>query len=156
MDDILLVTKDKQTWRKEDFLKSFVASDCYWQPLKLERADNSKFLETSFDLSSDGLTTRLKNDNEESVKVWRYHDYRSRLDYVTKRATILSTLRKISHHASNSEQLYFSAIAKCKEFLKLGYPRGILRHMCLRSAFITGRRTWFTVRNNLPTDQYGT
>ena len=61
-------------------------------------------------------SVRLKNANEDtcSLAVWRYHHYRSRVDYATKRATVFSTLRKVDRMASDPEQLTISAMAKCK------------------------------------------
>ena len=42
---------------------------------------------------------------------------------------MLAALKKVEKMASDNDELEFSALAKCKEFLNLGYPRGILRHM---------------------------
>ena len=47
--------------------------------------------------------------------VWRYHDYRSRLDYPTKRATLMGALRKVDKMASDSTQRRIGALAKCKQ-----------------------------------------
>ena len=84
------------------------------------------------------MTFRLKNDNEKSVSIWRYHDYRSRLDYATKRAIIQAALKKVHNMASDDAQLFISAKAKCREFLSLGYPAGILRYMCAMMQHSTG------------------
>ena len=44
--------------------------------------------------------------------------------------------------ASDPEQLTISAMAKCKEFLDLEYPPGILRYMCAALARETGHSSW--------------
>ena len=96
-------------------------------------AVSDTFLETVFSNSIDADRTvrcRLKNVNENETRVWRYHHYRSQLDYTTKRAILMSTLRKVDAMASDSQQLTLSAHAKCREFFRLGYPSGILRYMC--------------------------
>ena len=83
--------------------------------------------------------------------VWRYHAWRSQLDYTTKRAILMSTLRKVDAMASDSQQLAISACAKCREFLRIGYPRGILRYMCAVLERETGHHAWRTVRAQLAT-----
>ena len=53
----------------------------------------------------------LKNSNAHATTVWqkktiwRYHHCRSHLDYTTKRATLLSTLKKVDGVASDRAQL---------------------------------------------------
>ena len=44
------------------------------------------------------------------------------------------------------KQLTISAMAKCKEFLDLEYPPGILRYMCAALARETGHNSWSTVK----------
>ena len=95
------------------------------------------------------LSHRLKNANETESKVWRYHHYNSRLDYTTKRAILFSTLRKVHKMAINSKQLHISAIAKCKEYIKLHYPVGILKYMCAIMARETANYIWLQVRREL-------
>ena len=125
----------------------------YWEHhpvleyFKLEDAGTGCFLENVFSKIPDGnIRFRLKNANEDSLAVWRYHHYRSRVDYATKRATVFSTLRKVDRMASDPEQLTISAMAKCKEFLDLEYPPGILRYMCAALARETGHSSWSTVK----------
>ena len=60
--------------------------------------------------------------------------------------TVFSTLRKVDLMASDPEQLTISAMAKCKEFLDLEYPPGILRYMCAALARETGHSSWSTVK----------
>ena len=63
-----------------------------------------------------------------------------------KRATLLSTLRKVDLHASDGKQLQISAMAKVNEFLRLGYPAGTLRFMCSTLALETRRTEWYQIR----------
>ena len=86
-----------------------------------EDTSDGNYLETTCALDSHNrLSYRLKNANENTSKIWRYHHYNSRLDYTTKRSILFSTLRKTNKMASDDEQLQISAIAKCNEFLRLG------------------------------------
>jgi hypothetical protein len=93
---------------------------------------------------------RLKNANENGTKVWRYHHYRSHIDYATKRKVLLSTLRKVDSMASDPQQLALSARAKIREFAKLEYPTGILRYMVgIMEGESSDPGTWRTVRAQL-------
>jgi len=131
-------------------LNDFKKSECYWGPLKLEGAGNDTFLENVFHKDMNRkIQFRLKNANESETRVWRYHHYRSGLDYTTKRAILMSTLRKVDRMASNAEQLQISVRAKCIEFLKLGYPKGILKYMCSIMARDTAHKTWLSGTNDL-------
>ena len=108
------------------------------------------YLETTYEVANGKeLSHRLKNANETESKIWRYHHYNSRLDYTTKRAILFSTLRKVHKMASNSKQLHISAIAKCKEYIKLHYPVGILKYMCSIMARETANHIWLQVRREL-------
>jgi hypothetical protein len=154
MDDILLFSSLSEDWERERFLADFTRSECYWAPLKLEQVEANTFLETSLVFLEDtsigeAPSYRLKNDNEHSTMVWRYHDYRSRLDYPTKRATLMGALRKVDKMASDSTQRRIGALAKCKEFLKLGYPPGTLRFMCRSLAYSTQHMEWLDVHHEL-------
>ena len=104
MDAIMLFYSKNPIWASERFLQDFSKSECYWAPLKLEEAEPGKFLETSYVKEGSHISYRLKNVNEESIKVWRYHHYRSRLAYATKRATMMAALRKAfdARNARNS------------------------------------------------------
>ena len=92
MDDILLFYTKHPSWNHEKFLADFLKSECYWKPLKLESAANNTFLETNFSANQWELSFRLKNPNEETRKVWRYHGYRSRIPYSIQRQILLCTL----------------------------------------------------------------
>ena len=108
------------------------------------------YLETTYEVANGKeLIHRLKNANETESKIWRYHHYNSRLDYTTKRAILFSTLRKVHKMASNSKQLHISATAKCKEYIKLHYPVGILKYMCSIMARETANHIWLQVRREL-------
>ena len=123
-----------------------VKEECYWPPLKLEQGSGDTFLETSFRKQPGGsLTFRLKNANEKEYKVWRYHHYLSALDYATKRGVLTSTLLKVEHMASDTQQLRISALAKCTEFLELGYPIGMIKYLCGNCARESGYHTWYHV-----------
>ena len=145
MDDILIFTSKADDWNRERFIEDFKKSECYWSPLRLEETDATQFLENTIEHSEDVVRYRLKNLNEKGCTVWRYHDYRSRIDYATKRATILSALKKADVMGSDAYQIKLAGIYKCKEFLALRYPAGILRHMCRQVAFATGHFVWFDV-----------
>ena len=126
------------------------ASECYWPPLKLEPCDGDVFLETEFSQTMSGhARCRLKNVNSNATRVWRYHDYRSSLDYTTKRVVLLSTLRKVDRMCSDEGMRLESAVTKCKEFLRLGYPEGIVRYMCALVARDTHHMEWLEVRRHL-------
>ena len=150
MDDILLITTKDARFDESKFLKDFQSSSCYWNPMSLEDASNGTYLETTYEVANGKeLSHRLKNANETESKIWRYHHYNSRLDYTTKRAILFSTLRKVHKMASNSKQLHISATAKCKEYIKLHYPVGILKYMCSIMARETANHIWLQVRREL-------
>ena len=105
-------------------------SGIHWG-LKLEEAEQGKFLETSYVKEGTHISYGLKNVSEEAIKVWRYNHYRSRLAYATKRATMMAALRKAFDMASDSKQKLIGIKAKCKEFIDLEYPPGILKFTCV-------------------------
>jgi len=149
MDDIMLFYSKNPIWASERFLQDFSKSECYWAPLKLEEAEPGKFLETSYVKEGSHISYRLKNVNEESIKVWRYHHYRSRLAYATKRATMMAALRKAFDMGSDSEQKLIGIQAKCKEFINLEYPPGILKFMCVRLYHETGHTVWLIAKGTI-------
>ena len=146
MDDIVLMLSKSERWDRTRFLNDFMASECYWPPLKLEAGTQGVFLETWFETSETGIRYRLKNDNEKERKVWRYHHYYSDLPYQMKRATLLATLRKVHRMASDASQLAISALSKLDEFAQLRYPVGIRKFMCAIMARDTSDLTWRWVR----------
>ena len=150
MDDILLAISRARNFDSARFLTDFMKSECYWEPMHLEDAGSGTFLETVFSINPDRtVRCRLKNVNENDTMVWRYHHYRSQLDYTTKRAILMSTLRKVDAMASDPQQIAISARAKCLEFLRIGYPKGILRYMSAVLERETGHHAWRTVRAQL-------
>ena len=146
MDDILMFISNSSDFDSKRFKEDFMRSECYWSPLKLEKVDATTFLETRIFYDGDGeLSYRLKNDNENGKKIWRYHDYRSRLSYTCKRATILGALQKVDRMASDSHQRVISAVAKCQKFIELGYPNGIFDYLCCKMANQTRHLSWLDV-----------
>ena len=145
MDDVLLFTSKAADWDRKKFIEDFQRSECYWYPLRLEETDASQFLENTIVQRKDDVAYRLKNLNETGCQVWRYHDYRSRMDYATKRATITAALKKANKLGSDDYQIRVAGICKCREFLALRYPAGILRHLCRQVAFSTGNFVWLDV-----------
>ena len=144
-----MMRKDDR-WDRTAFLSDFVSSECYWKPLKLEECAVGTFLESEFHFDTLGaLKYRLKNVNAKAPKVWRYHAYSSGLDYATKRATLLSTLKKVDRMASDATERIPSALDKCREFLQLGYPVGILKYMCGLITSETGHMEWLHVKRLL-------
>ena len=51
--------------------------------------------------------------------------------------------------ASEPELLEFSGLAKVKEFLKLKYPRYVVKAACSYMAASTGERAWLSVRDKI-------
>ena len=150
MDDILIGVSNSDKWDKDAFLADF-QTNCYWNPLRLEAPPNQDtFLETRFQIINGKIQTRLKNDNTVGSQVWRYHHFESQIDYRIKRATVMATLRKVDWHASSPSQLFASGIAKISEFLRKGYPAGILRYMCCILAKETKKSVWFRIRAHIP------
>ena len=64
---------------------------------------------------------------------------------VTERGVLASTLLKVEKMASDPQQLRISALAKCTEFLQLGYPMGIIKYLCGNRARESGYHTWYHV-----------
>ena len=50
---------------------------------------------------------------------------------------------------SDEGMRFESAVTKCKEFLRLGYPEGIVRYMCALVARDTRHMEWLEVRRHL-------
>ena len=99
------------------------------------------------------VETRLKNDNEFGTNIWRYHHFDSQMGYTIKRATVMATLRKVDLHASSPSQLFISAKSKISEFLRKGYPAGILRYMCSILAKETKNRCGTELGPTFPTTE---
>ena len=150
MDDILMAYARPTWWDHAQFIRDFTRSDCYWPPLKLEDAREATFLETTFELSSDGtLAYWLKNDNTHDKRIWRYQHFRSHGPIAQKRALLVACLRKVHKFASDAQQLYNSAKAKLDEFIQLHYPAWLINKACAHLAYTTGEKTWLRVRDSL-------
>ena len=145
MDDIILISK-KETWDRERFLEDFTKSTCYWDPLTLEETHDGYFLENYMQCDGKSIKFRLKNKNEQTTEVWRYHHYASLMSYSVKRATLIATLKKLHTMASDNKELLHSASRKLEEFRLLKYPLGIRRYMCSIMARDTANMTWRTIR----------
>ena len=139
-----MFVSNSKRWNKEAFIKEF-DNECYWDPLKLEDGKKGIFLETTFKIEDGDTKFWLKNANEFSNEVWRYHHYESQAAYATKRATLLATLKKVDKMASGPEEMKQSALAKMMEFIRLGYPRGIMKYMCYMIAYETGNSQWMQI-----------
>ena len=151
MDDIFLTYVENGNWNVEEFLTAIKKSDCYLPPLTLEDGKIGTFLETEFVINNDAnkgasLTHKLKNDNSEETKVWRYQNFNSAGPWARKRATLLAVLRRVNAAASDKKILYESAQAKLGEFKKLGYPCGVRRYACAVMAAEFNELTWRQVR----------
>jgi hypothetical protein len=147
MDDILLIYSNEI--KEKEFLES-IKNHCYWEPLVLTECQTDTFLENKFFITKNSeIGFRLKNDNEETLKIWRYNHYSSGMDYQTKRKVISAMLHKVHHHASDEAQLKISAKAKLKEFELLEYPKGILRYLCKEVGFQTGDNTWYEISRTI-------
>ena len=138
MDDVLtVVARNEDEWRADELLNDFESSTCYWPPLKLERADESCFLETRIvELKRDGsFTHRLKNVNEgreSQPAVWRYQRWDSYGSESMKIGVLIGCLRKVEWMASNESQFHEGLGFKLREFEALGYPQRVLRSACER------------------------
>ena len=146
MDDVLLFYAKTPEWDYERFLEDFQKSEWYWPPLKLEGDNGDVFLETQFFIENRKIRHRLKNVNEHTKKVWRYHHYESYSQYQQIKATLIACLWKVQNMASDDEQLFISGCAKLKEFELLSYPKHLRTYGCAVMAKGTGNTTWFDIR----------
>ena len=149
MDDILLVYADNSRWDHESFCADITRSTCYVPPLTLTEGKLDTFLETRFAVDTNGdLRFWLKNENEGGCNtVWRYQHFHSYAPHTQKRAVLTSCLQKVHKMASDTAVLYRSACHKVAEFVKLSYPRYMLRAACTYMAASHGERTWLDVRD---------
>ena len=61
----------------------------------------------------------------------------------------MACLRKVGKMASDTEELYQSAVDKVREFQRLEYPTAVLREACRILGVTSEERTWFRVRHTL-------
>ena len=138
MDDVFtVVARNDREWRADELMNDFERSTCYWPPLRLERADESCFLETRIvELTQDGrFEHRLKNANEgraESPAVWRYQRWDSFGSESAKIGVLIGCLRKVEWMASDKRRFHEGLVHKLVEFEALGYPRRVLLTACKR------------------------
>ena len=138
MDDVLtVVARDDRVWDAGALMSAFESSTCYWPPLKLERADESCFLETRIlELTRDGrFVLRLKNVNEgreSDPAVWRYQRWDSFGSESAKVGVLIGCLRKVEWMASDELRFHQGLRYKVREFEALGYPRRVLQSACAR------------------------
>ena len=88
----------------------------------------------------------LKANSRRGEALRSLYYYRSRLAYTTKRATMMAALRKAFDMGSDSEQKLIGIQAKCKEFIDLEYPPGILKFMCMRLYHETRDTVWLIAK----------
>ena len=150
MDDILLLYTESPGWDAKKFVDDFTESTCYQKPLKLEEGKPNTFLETRFELQGGYIKHKLKNDNENGVtEIWRYQHFQSDAPFMQKRATLTACLRKVHQMADNPERLREGATDKLKEFIRLKYPKGLLKKACSFLAASSGEKAWLDVRDRL-------
>ena len=117
----------------------------------LEDGTQNTFLETTFEIRNNRFRWWLKNDNMagQNPTKWRYQHWSTHTPYLQKRALLTACLRKVGKMASDSDALYASAIQKLAEFIRLKYPRNVLRACCTYLGASTGEGTWINVRRTL-------
>ena len=62
---------------------------------------------------------------------------------------MMAALRKAFDMGSDSEQKLIGIQAKCKEFINLEYPPGILKFMCVRLYHETGHTVWLIAKGTI-------
>ena len=62
---------------------------------------------------------------------------------------MMAALRKAFDMGSDSEQKLIGIQAKCKEFINLEYPPGILKFMCVRLYHQTGHTVWLIAKGTI-------
>ena len=139
-----------ESWDHERFVQDLQKSEVYVHPLTLTKGKPDTFLETRFEMHGNQIRHWLKIENEQgTVNVWRYQHFASHAPYTQKRALLTTTLQKVHQMASDVQALYQSALAKIVEFLRLAYPRPMIRAACTYMAASRGERTWLDVRDTI-------
>ena len=123
--------------------------EAVYAPLHLEKEDKNTFLETWVMAKGRKIVFRLKNDNEIENRIWRYQHFHSSSPFMQKRGTLTACLRKVHNNASDVCQLRISAVAKLREFIRLGYPHSVLFKACSFMGATTSVGTWITIRLTL-------
>jgi hypothetical protein len=146
MDDILMITGNNE---KCDATRKMKELGEVYSPLNLEKEEKDTFLETAMTARGNKVRYRLKNDNEEETKIWRYQHFHSSSPFMQKRGTLAACLRKVHTNASDVSQLRISATAKLREFIRLGYPHSVLFKACSFMGATTSTGAWITIRLTL-------
>ena len=76
-------------------------------------------------------------------------DYRSHAPFKQKRALLTMMCKKVQKMASDKSVLVESAKQKLAEFVKLKYPRGLLRGVCNYMYATTREGGWMDVRDEM-------
>ena len=152
MDDILMISVRRHDWDHGGFLAEFERSGgVYHAPLSLEEGAPMTFLETRFawDEEAGRFAFVLKNDNwiGEEPNVWRYKDYRSHGPHAQKRALVAMMMKRVHTMTSDRVTRTESAVQKLAEFVRLGYPRGMLRGACNFMFATTRDGAWMDARD---------
>ena len=155
MDDVLtVVARNDREWDADKFLREFESSTCYWPPLRLERADESCFLETKLvGITRDGhFSHQLKNVNEGRATqpmVWRYQRWDSFGSTSVKTGVLMGCLMKVEKMASDELSFRQSLAHKVQEFKALGYPSRVLKAACARmhERIQEGSWHWFRAKD---------
>ena len=74
----------------------------------------------------------------------------SYMPFEQKRSIMMACLTKVQERSNDWKKMGKSILDKLYEFLKLGYPAGMLRYMCAKLAYITRDTAWYTIRQSLP------
>ena len=130
-------------------MEDFQRSDCYWAPLKLEDGKEDVFLETQIQIQGCTIRHKLKNENADGPKIWRYAHVKSATQFKYKYATLIASLQKVQAMASDDSMLVGSAIDKLKEFILQGYSFNTISRACVHMAVVSRKQAWFMVKGNI-------
>ena len=116
-------------------------------PLKLVDGKPGTFLENEFEIiAANTVRYWLKNEADANF-AWKYAHADSHAAFAQKKATLIASLKKIDKIVSDKGALHHSAYKKLGEFLRLGYPKTILKKACARVAWETSNQNWISIRN---------
>ena len=150
MDDVLTIYAENEKWDMRKLRKD-LWEECYFPPLKLEPATQGTFLETRFEITEGGKIKQwLKNDNEDGQdKIWRYMHFDSYMPLEQKRSIMMACLAKVQERSNDWKKMEKSILDKLYEFLKQGYPKGMLVKACTEMGKKTRDVTWFEAREQV-------
>ena len=133
MDDIIFLYATNPRFDVERLMEDFQRSDCYWAPLKLEDGKEDVFLETQIQIQGCTIRHKLKNENADGPKIWRYAHVKSATQFKYKYATLIASLQRVQAMASDDSMLVVSAIDKLKEFILQGYSFNTISRACVHN-----------------------